>query len=258
MIFGAIVGDMVGYPRMFENIRTKQFELFPEGFKFYDGTFQTLMTTSALLRCKNDEPVDIEKLTGAVKDEITAWGGHYANYMYKGNLEQWLPAETAKSGDSPAIRVSPCAWYFNDLESVETAACAIARATHPHFRQCCWAQAVAGSIFILRTTHSKNEVRSYITSRHGESFMNRTFDGLKLGRDYHVKRCGYVPAAITAFLEAQDFEDALRNAVSLGSNSGVLTTITASLAEAMWGVPEELEEAARSRLDKSMTSMLDR
>ena len=75
MIFGAIVGDMVGYPRMFENIRTKQFELFPEGFKFYDGTFQTLMTTSALLRCKNDEPVDIEKLTGAVKDEITAWGG---------------------------------------------------------------------------------------------------------------------------------------------------------------------------------------
>ena len=69
---------------MFDNVRTKQFDLFPEGFEFYDGTFQTLMTASALLRFKNDEPVDIETLTGAVKDEITAWGVHYANYMYNG------------------------------------------------------------------------------------------------------------------------------------------------------------------------------
>ena len=117
------------------------------------------------------------------------------------------------------------------------------------------AQATAAAVFLARTGHGKEEIKAYAERKFGYD-LSRTCDEIR-PTYHHVESCQEtVPQAITAFLESTDFEDALRTAVSLGGDSDTLAAITGSIAEAFYGVPEDLKQECRQRLTPELTEIL--
>lgn len=108
---------------------------------------------------------------------------------------------------------------------------------------------------LARTGHSKAAIKSYVEREFGYE-LSRTCDEIRPAYR-HVESCQEtVPQAITAFLESTDFEDALRTAVSLGGDSDTLAAITGSIAEAFYGVPDDLKSECRHRLTPELAELL--
>ena len=130
-----------------------------------------------------------------------------------------------------------------------------AEVTHDHPEGIKGAQATAAAIFLARTGHGKEEIKAYVEREFGYD-LSRTCDEIR-PTYHHVESCQEtVPQAIMAFLESTDFEDALRTAVSLGGDSDTLAAITGSIAEAFYGVPEELRQECRKRLTPELAEIL--
>ena len=147
------------------------------------------------------------------------------------------------------MRVSSVGGMFDDLETTRKVARWTAEVTHNHPEGIKGAEATACAIFLARTGSSKEEIRDFITNDIGYD-LSRICDEIRPGY-YHVESCQEtVPEAITAFLEGEDFEDVIRTAVSLGGDCDTLTCIAGSIAEAFYGVPEQLKDECRSRLPK--------
>ena len=129
--------------------------------------------------------------------------------------------------------------------------------THNHHEGVKGAEATASAIYLARTGSSKEAIKDYIVREFGYD-LSRTCDEIR-PTYHHVESCQKtVPEAITAFLEGNDFEDVIRTAVSLGGDCDTLTCIAGSIAEAFYGVPEELKRACRDRLPADMLAVLDR
>ena len=158
------------------------------------------------------------------------------------------------------MRVSPVAWVFDDLPTVERYAAVSARVTHNHPEGIKGAQATAAAIYLARKGESKDTIRDYIEGKYGYS-LRRTLDEIRPGYR-HVESCKEtVPEAIIAFLESDGFEDAIRKAVSLGGDSDTLAAITGSIAEGFYGVcgvSDEMRRHAFSRMDGDLLSVLAR
>ena len=155
------------------------------------------------------------------------------------------------------MRVSPAAWLAEDMEEALHLAQLTAEVTHDHPKGIKGAQATAAAIFLARTGHDKAEIKASVEREFGYD-LSRTCDEIR-PTYHHVESCQEtVPQAITAFLESTDFEDALRTAVSLGGDSDTLAAITGSIAEAFYGVPEELRHECRKRLPSELAAILRR
>ena len=155
------------------------------------------------------------------------------------------------------MRVSSVGWLYNDLDTVRRMARLSAEVTHNHPEGIKGAEATASVIFLARTDSTKAEIKAYIE----ENFhydLSRTCDEIR--PDYHhVESCQEtVPEAITAFLEGESFEDVIRTAVSLGGDCDTLTCIAGSMAEAFYGVPEELKAECWKRLSEDLLEVLQR
>ena len=261
MILGAIVGDVVGCPYEFHNIKTKQFDLITGNSHFTDDTVMTLAVASALRKWDKGEDINDKEFQKAVVDAMKFFGKIYPNAGYGKRFMQWLFSRKRTGYDSwgngSAMRVSPVAWYFDDLQTVEKFAELSASVTHNHPEGIKGAQATAAAIFLARTGKSKDDIRSYISIRYGYD-LSRTCDEVRPDYIFDGSCQGTVPEAIIAFLDADDFEDALRNAISLGGDSDTLAAITCSIAQGMWGVPEEIEKATREHLDDFLNAELDK
>ena len=160
-------------------------------------------------------------------------------------------------GNGSAMRVSAAGWLYESIERTREVAKATANVTHNHPEGIKGAEATASAIFMARNGSSKDEIKSYIEKEFDYN-LNRTLDEIR--PEYHMdETCQRtVPEAIIAFLEAEDFEDAIRNAVSLGGDTDTLAAITGSIAEAFYGIPAVLIEECRNRIDKGlMTDILD-
>lgn len=182
-------------------------------------------------------------------------GKAYPNAGYGGMFGQWLYAEHPQPygsfGNGSAMRVAATGWLFDTLDKTLEIAKVTAEVTHNHPEGVKGAQATAAAIFLARTGHSKPEIRQYVEQTFGYD-LSRTCDEI---RPYycHVETCQQtVPEAIVAFLESTGFEDALRNAVSLGGDSDTLACITGGIAEAFYGMPSELQQETLKRLPEEM------
>ena len=142
-----------------------------------------------------------------------------------------------------------------DMEQALHLAKLTAEVTHNHPEGIKGAQATAAAMFLARTGSSKADIRTYVEREFGYD-LSRSCDEIR--PDYHhVESCQEtVPQAITAFLESTDFENALRTAVSLGGDSDTLAAITGSIAEAFYGVPEDLKAECRRRLTPELEALL--
>ena len=155
------------------------------------------------------------------------------------------------------MRVSPVGWIYDSIERTREVARATAEVTHNHPEGIKGAEVTASAIYMARTGKSKDEIKQYIVDEFGYD-LSRTLDEIRPGY-HHVESCQEtVPEAITAFLEGESFEDVIRTAVSLGGDCDTLTCIAGSMAEAFYGVPEELKEECRKRITLEMWEVLSR
>ncbi len=261
MILGAIIGDVVGSIYEFNNIKTKEFKLFKANSCFTDDTVMTLAVASALRKWKKGETIKDKDFTKAVIEAMKFFGKKYPNAGYARRFRNWLTSRTTKPynswGNGSAMRVSPVAWYFDDLETVEHFAALSAQVTHNHPEGIKGAQATAAAIFLARTGKSKSAIRGYIEAKYDYD-LSRTSDQIREVYTFNGSCQGTVPEAIIAFLDAENFEDALRTAISLGGDSDTLAAITCSIAQGVWGVPEDIDMSAREKLDDFLRAELEK
>ena len=230
-IYGAVIGDIVGSKYEFCNIKTKEFPLISEGCDYTDDTIMTITVSKALLRISHS---DFSNLDRFIVEEMQTLGRKYPQPQggYGGNFGQWIYSDNPKPynsfGNGSAMRVSPCAIYAVELDEAMKLAEISAAVTHNHPEGIKGAKAVAAAIFMAKSGKTKEEIKKFICENFYD--LNQTIDEIRVNYTFNETCQGTVPQAMIAFLESVDFEDAIRNAVSLGGDSDTLTAITGSIA----------------------------
>ena len=182
---------------------------------------------------------------------------------YGGAFSGWINFEEPKPynswGNGSAMRVSSVGWLFNSLEEVEEKARWTAEVTHNHPEGIKGAQATASAIFLARTGNSKEAIKKYITERY-EYDLDRTVQDIK-DSGYSFEDCCQrsVPEAIICFLDSTNFEDAIRNAISIGGDADTQACIAGSIAEAFYkDIPDFMIEVCRERLEPDFLEIIDK
>lgn len=250
-MLGAIIGDIVGSIYERRNIKTKDFPLFSPQGTFTDDTVMTIAVAEGLMNGGSPE---------AFITAMQKYGRLYPNAGYGGYFAHWLMSDNLKPynswGNGSAMRVSPTAWLVETLDEAEKYAAISAAVTHNHPEGIKGAQAAAAAVFLARKGTAKTAIKAYIEQTYAYN-LSRTLDEIRPYYEFDVSCQGTVPEAIIAFLESTGFEDALRNAVSLGGDSDTLAAITGSIAEGFYGVPQELASAALSYLPEPLLAVLN-
>lgn len=261
-MYGAILGDIIGSPYEFDqnNIKTTEFELFSERSEFTDDSIMTLAVAEGLMNCGVD--ADEETMKKAIVAAMKKYGNRYPFAGYGANFSMWLSEEDPKPyrsyGNGSAMRVSAAAWLCQEsLQKMLRIAAVTAEVSHNHPEGIKGAQATAAVIFMAIHGASKEDIRATVSKVFGYD-LSRTCDMIRPSY-HHVESCQEtVPEAIIAFLEGESFEGVIRLAVSLGGDSDTLACIAGSMAEAFYGVPQELRREARERLPEDLRAVLDR
>ena len=256
-MYGAILGDIIGSPYEFDRgSKSKDFEMFEGDAGFTDDSVMTIAVAEALIATLGEDDEDISQ---ALVYSMRRWGRKYPNAGYGGRFRKWLTAADPKPygsyGNGSAMRVSPAGWLYGTLEETLHAARLTAEVTHDHPEGIKGAEVTAAAIFLARKGSSKEEIRNYIVSEFGYD-LSRTIDEIRPSY-HHVESCQEtVPEAVTAFLEGESFEDVIRTAVSLGGDCDTLTCIAGSIAEAFYGVPEDLLDECILRVPAEMYEVI--
>ena len=259
-LYGAFLGDMIGAPYEFDKgDKVKDFPLFSKESRFTDDSVMTIAVAEALLKAGDN--ADEDKVTSEVVKSMQKWGRKYPNAGYGGRFRGWLkednPQPYGSYGNGSAMRVSAVGWLYNTLEKTREVARWTAEVSHNHPEGIKGAESTASAIFLARTGKTKEEIKNYIINEFNYDLL-RTLDEIR-PHYHHDESCQKtVPEAIIAFLESTDFEDAIRNAVSLGGDTDTLACITGSIAEAFYNVSKELVIECRKRLPKDMLLVIDK
>ena len=277
-MLGAIVGDIVGSVYEWNNIKTKDFPLFREDCFFTDDTVMTCAVAEALMNGgERDDFIDAMKKYGRMYPDA-GYGGRFAAWLFSDNREPYN-----SFGNGSAMRVSPCGWVMNCGFFGRTGLAPYvgrglaelsAAVTHNHPEGIKGALATADAIFLCRfyfggwacdyeepindnPAECKRRIKEHIEGEFGYD-LSRTLDEIRPGYQFNETCQDTVPQAITAFLESSDFEDAIRNAISLGGDSDTLAAITGSIAEAAYGIPKNIKEKTYTYLDEPLKVVLKR
>lgn len=257
-MFGAILGDIIGSPYEFDmGEKKKDFPLFSYQSVFTDDTVMTIAVLEALLMSDVSESDEVIK--ERLIDSMKKWGNKYPYSGYGGRFYHWLFSDDRKPynsyGNGSAMRVSAAGFLYDTLEDTKRMAKLTAEVTHNHIEGIKGAEATACMMFLLRNNKTKEEVKTYVENEFHYD-LSRTLDEIRPGY-HHVESCmETVPEAITAFLESESFEDAIRNAVSLGGDTDTLGAITGAIAESCYEVPEELKIECMNRIPEEMKEVL--
>jgi ADP-ribosylglycohydrolase len=243
-MLGSLTGDIVGSIYEWNNIKTTEFPLFQDHCHFTDDSVLTVALAESIL-------------TGEGYGELMKrYYRSYPDAGYGRNFLQWAQSESAcpynSYGNGAAMRISPVAWAFDSLEEVLQKAAEYSMVTHDHPEGVRGAQATAAAAYLGRTGADKMEIARFVTERFGYD-LTRSCDEIRPGYSFDVSCQGTVPQAVTAFLESEDFESAIRLAISLGGDSDTLAGITGGIAQAYYGgVPQPIAEKTLGFLDEQL------
>jgi ADP-ribosyl-[dinitrogen reductase] hydrolase len=265
-LLGAIIGDIVGSRFEGSNHKGKDFELFDEECRATDDSVMTLaiakaiMETEKIMNSEDDGMNDyyslLEKMTVRCMQEI---GRKYPYVGYGWWFSYWIFSDDPKPynsfGNGAAMRISPVGHIAITESDVIKLSEVVTAVTHNHKEGIKGAEAVAMAIYMVRHGYTKEEIRQRIERDYYP--LDFTIEGIKDTYLFDVSCQNTVPQAIVAFLESVSFEDAIRNAVSIGGDSETIAAITGSIAEAYYTVPEDLKEKALTYLDDELYSIYD-
>lgn len=247
-MFGAIIGDIAGSRFEFNNMLATDFELFTPRNAFTDDSICTIAIAHAIL--ENMPYADsLQYWCRKYPDPMGAYGARFAEWVRSAN-----PRPYGSYGNGSAMRVSPCGWLA-DLPTVLEEARRSAACTHNHPEGIKGAMCVAHCIHLARQGASKALIRN--TDAHVYQYdLSATCAHLRENHAFDESCQGTVPKAIICFLESTDFENALRLAISIGGDSDTIAAMTASMAHALHGIPETIENAAMAYLPDEFVNII--
>ena len=225
-LYGAIGGDIIGSRFEWNNLKSKDFQLFTDESVFTDDTVLTIATADAILHKMN------------YTTAYSRWGNEYPRAGYGGSFQRWMRSKEKEPynswGNGSAMRISPVGWIAKDIEEVLSEAKASAEVTHNHPEGIKGAQTAALAVFMAKNGASKDEIRKEIENRFGYELSSGTLDDIRPEYSFDVSCQGTLPVALRAFLESEDYEDAIRTAVSIGGDSDTIAAITGGIALAFY------------------------
>lgn len=276
-MLGAIIGDIIGSRFEFNNIKTKEFELFTEYNDFTDDTVMTCAVAKAFLNVRNNNNnSEIKKLSNnlfkdssknlskEVVEQMQHFGKLYPYLSYGNSFHQWLyssnPQPYNSYGNGAAMRISPVTWvatkgFFSWISIVTILSNLVTEVTHNHPEGLKGADIVAKTIFSAKYGLSKDTIKKQVEDW-GYN-LDFTLDQIRPTYEFNETCQGTVPQAIQCFLESTSFEDAIRNAISIGGDSDTIACITGGIAEAYYGIPKEIKEKALNYLDDNLRGVID-
>jgi ADP-ribosylglycohydrolase len=248
VMIGSIAGDMIGAPYEGAPIKHKDFDLVVAGFT--DDTVLTVAVADALLN------------KGGFARTLKHYAQHYPDRGYGGRFREWIWSSANQPygsfGNGAAMRVSPVGFAFDTAAEVLAQAGRSAAVTHNHPEGIKGAQAVALAILRARTGRSKEEIRSEMADRFGYA-MERSVEEIRPGYGFDVSCQGSVPESIIAFLDAASYEDAIKNAVSLGGDADTMACIAGGIAQAFYRkIPAAIVSTVREKLPTELLVVVDR
>ena len=262
-MYGAILGDIIGCPYEFDRgNKTTDFPLFSRTSEFTDDSVMTIAVAEALMDAAEQGVIgDDAAVKALVEAAMRSWGKRYPDAGYGGRFARWLHNPKMGPynswGNGSAMRVSAAGWLADSPDETCRLARLTSEVTHNHPEGIKGAEATAAVIYLARTGASKAEIRDHVAREYGYD-LTRTCDEIR-PTYHHVESCREtVPEAITCFLEGESFEQVVRLAVSLGGDTDTLACIAGSMAEGLYGVPEELKAECRKRIPREMLVVLDR
>ncbi len=248
-MLGAIIGDIIGSAYEADPADRFDFELFHPAATFTDDSVLTIAVADAIL---NQYPY---------ADAFRKWARQYPAAGYGGAFARWFMKDGAGPyyswGNGSAMRVGPVGFAFGTESEVIDQATASALPTHNHPEGVKGAQAVALSIYMSRIGHSRREIRKTVERRFGYD-LNRSLDDIRPTYGFDISCQGSVPESIIAFLESEDVESAIRNAVFLRGDADTMACIAGGIAQAFYGeIPEWMIRKARGHLPEDMLKVVD-
>ena len=255
-MIGAIVGDVVGSRFEFHNHRDKEFPLFTNSCKVTDDSIMTTAIAIAVMDYKeHGRPLD-----EAAVHWMRRIGQPYKNAGYGGRFAQWMyssdPQPYGSFGNGAAMRVSACAWAADTMADAMEMSDEVTRVTHNHPEGIKGARAITAAIFMARTGCSKDEIYEFIDQNYYS--LNKSVNKIRETLQFDETCQGTVPVAIQCFYESEDFEDCLRLAISVGGDSDTIAAIACSIAEAYYGVPENIREKVLTFVPQQLKDILFR
>ena len=257
-MIGAILGDIIGSRHEFNNIKTKDFEMFTPECCFTDDTVMTCAVAQALMDCKDD----YSELSDKTVEEMHRIGRQYPGAGYGGMFFRWMFSDDAKPynsfGNGAAMRVSAAGFMAKDKKEAEELAGKVTWITHNHPEGLKGARAVAVAIVMARQGATKRQIREYMEKHYYRS--EHTVEEYRDLIDGHGEETCQVsmPQALQCFYEGQDYVDVIRNCISIGGDSDTLAAIAGGIAEAYYGVPEWLVERLPEYLDERLMGIVNR
>ena len=247
-MIGAIVGDIVGSKYEWAYFKSKEFDLFdPDKCSFTDDSVMTIAVAAALADWKKN---DAELSILAIK-RMQEFGRRFPYAGYGGKFEEWLNTEHPQPynswGNGAAMRVSACGWAANSLEEAVSLSNIVTAVTHNHTEGLKGAAATASCVYLARIGISKDEIRRHVEENYYK--INFTLDEIRPTYDFDLSCQGSVPQALESFFESVSFEDAIRNAISIGGDSDTIGAITGAVAGAYYGVPDDIRHMTMYYLD---------
>ncbi len=248
-MLGAIAGDIIGSVYEFGDLKPNyDFELITEFSHFTDDTVLTVALADSIIN-------NVE-----YKLKLYEYYHRYPYAGYGGMFHIWANKKNAPAynsfGNGSAMRVSPVAWAYDDLETVLSEAKKSAEVTHNHPEGIKGSQATAASIYLARKGKSKSEIKKFVEDNFNY-FLDFDLEDLRKFYSFNETCQQTVPQAIFTFLISNDFEDSIRKAVYIGGDSDTLACINGSIAEAFYGIPQSIVNAIKLKLDDHLLNIVN-
>ena len=255
-MLGAIIGDISGSRFEWDNIKSKDFKLLHPVCFPTDDSIMTLAIAKAILASKGD----LEKLEQETVKSMQMLGRRYPDAGYGRKFYDWLfednPEPYNSFGNGAAMRVSPCGFAAKTMEEAVALAKAVTKVTHNHPEGMKAGEAVTVAVFMARSGKSLAEIRGHIEKQYYK--IDFTLDDIRPGYVFDVTCQGSVPQAFEALFESTGFEDAIRNAISIGGDSDTIAAIAGGMAEAYYGIPDAIREQVLTYLDNDLLKIVNR
>lgn len=237
-MFGAIIGDIAGSYYEMHNIKSKKFKFMEKNkSEFTDDTVMTLAVCKSLLEANGN----YNDLTQIVINNMVAIGRNHSQCGFGGDFFKWIIKDEHKPynsfGNGAAMRVSACGIVGKNIDEVKLITKIVTKVSHNHPEAIKAAESISTAIFLAKSGETKQEIKNYIKDNYYD--INFTLNEIRESYSFNVTCQGSVPQALEAFFESKSFEDAIRNAISIGGDSDTIAAITGSIAGVYYGIPSK-------------------
>ena len=256
-MIGSICGDIIGSVFEWHNVKSEDFNLFNRGSCYTDDTVMTVAVANKLMNSENRNGI---RFNGSSAIEYAAqfrqYYSRYPNAGFGQMFTDWARSgayiKQKSYGNGAAMRVSPIGFAFNDISDVLREAKLSCIYTHNNKEAIQGAKAVAGCVFLAYTGESKDTIRSFISSRISYD-LTFTLDNIRPAFKFDSRSSYSVPPAIVAFLESNDYESAVRKAISIGGDSDTIACIAGGIAHAFYkSIPKSIYDKCMMLLDSGL------